>query len=117
MHWWKDDGVKLKWSEKTLPQHYFRHHKSQNDWIGIEPDFRCVRPVTNLLSHDRASASVASSVSLNKQRCRTEFSSLYGNNVFNIFPVLFTDTDGYFALRSAASSHDLSQCHKAKYYL
>jgi len=73
MHWWNDEGVKLKCSEKTLPQHYFRHHKSHNDWIGIEPDLRCVRPATKPLSCDRVSASVASSVSLNNQMCRMEF--------------------------------------------
>jgi hypothetical protein len=73
MPWWNDDGVKLKCSKKTLPQHYFRHHKSHDDWIGIEPDLRCVRPATNLVSRDRASVFVASSASLNKQMCRTEF--------------------------------------------
>lgn len=89
LHWWNDDGLKLKCSEKTLP-----HHKSHNDWLGIEPDLRCVRPATNLLWHDRASESVATSVSLNNQMCRTELSRLHSNNVFNdVFPGLSTDVD------------------------
>jgi hypothetical protein len=37
-HWWNDSGrVQLKCSEKCLSLCHMAHHKSDVDWLGIEP--------------------------------------------------------------------------------
>ena len=54
--WWNDtERGKPKYSDKTLYQCHFIHHKSQKDWPGLEPGL--LRTATNCLSHGMASTS------------------------------------------------------------
>jgi hypothetical protein len=51
-HRWNEiDTIKPKYSEKTLSQCHFVHHKSHMDQAGIKPGLRGERPATNRLSH------------------------------------------------------------------
>jgi hypothetical protein len=53
--WNEIDSGKPKYSEKSLSQCHFVHHKSNIDWPGIEPELTRWGPATNRLSHGTSS--------------------------------------------------------------